>query len=161
MLMHTRVVSILTCFFFVVFVCVFPAMARASEVSDAPPQLLTLKKGECAPFTGTLFSTTAAAQLLVDLETTQAKCDLQKDKALSLLRAELQLEIDLRQASLDALQYKHTSLLKIKDDQIEFLQKQIRPSPWYESGEFWFAMGVIGGILITVGAGYAIGQTSK
>ena len=161
MLGHTRLISILTCFFFMVFVCVVPAGAHASEVSDPPPQLLTLKKGECAPFAGTLFSTSAAAQLLVDLETTQAKCDLRKEKALSLLRAELQLKIDLRQASLDALQYKHTSLLKIKEDQIKFLQEQVRPSPWYESGEFWFAMCVVGGILITVGAGYAIGQASK
>ena len=50
---------------------------------------------------------------------------------------------------------------KVKDEQIDFLGEQIKPVVWYESGEFWFAMGVVGGILITIGAGYALGQTNR
>ena len=51
--------------------------------------------------------------------------------------------------------------MQIKTEQIDFLQDKIKPAAWYESGEFWFAMGVVGGILITIGAGYALGQANK
>jgi len=155
---YSKIITVSVCFFFMTFVGI-PSHVHAN--TPAPPQLVTLQEGKCAPFTGTLFSTEAAAQLLVDLETRKQQCELRKDKALSLLRADLQLQIDLKQAQLDALQYKHTNILSIKEDQIDFLKGQLKPPSWYESGEFWFAMGIVGGILITVGAGYAIGQASK
>ena len=53
------------------------------------------------------------------------------------------------------------SLLSIKDKRIIFLEKNWRPSPWYESGEFWFATGIVGGIAITIGSAYALGQVAK
>ena len=153
-------IALSICFFFTVFTCTFQSVAIADEPVIAP-KVSTLKKGDTAPFDGTLFSTDAAASLLVDLENRQKQCDIQKSRELSLLRSELQLKIDLKQSAFDALQYKHTNILSIKEDQIKFLQGQLKPTPWYESGEFWFAMGIVGGILITVGAGYAIGQASK
>ena len=153
-----RTVAIGVCFFFLAYT-IAPQYAYADEPGNK--SIVTLQKDECAPFTGTLFSTAAAAELLVDLETHKTQCDLQKDQALSFLGAELQLKIDLKQAAFDALKYKHDNTLVIKNDQIAFLQKQVKPSAWYESGEFWFAMGIVGGILITISAGYAIGQAGK
>ena len=160
MRLNIRKTALSVCFFFIVYVIV-PSYALADEPPNDNQSIITLQKDDCAPFTGTLFSTSAAAQLLVDLETTQKHCDLQKEKALSLLGAQLQLKIDLKQSALEALQYKHDNTLVIKNDQIKFLQEQIRPPAWYESGEFWFAMGLISGILITVSAGYALGQAAK
>ena len=66
-----------------------------------------------------------------------------------------------RDAQLVALNEQMTVRLQIRDDQIEFLSTNLKPQRWYESGEFWFAMGLVGGVLITVGAGYAIGQANR
>jgi len=151
-------VSLVTAICFVCYSSILPSYAYAD---DTQPEVTTLQKGECAPFAGTLFSVPAAAKLLSDLKFTQEACNIQKQKELSLLRSELQLKVDLRVAEINSLKLRHTDLLKIKNDQIDFLTQQIKPAPWYESGEFWFAIGIVGGILITVGAGYALGQASK
>lgn len=134
--------------------------------TPAPPveereRVTTLRLAEPAPFAGTLFSTKAAAKLMVDLKFTQETCNLEIDRRLGLLRGDMQLKLDILQGSYNSLQNKHTSLMQIKSEQIEFLEGQIKPTVWYESGEFWFAMGVVGGILITIGAGYALGQANK
>ena len=71
-----------------------------------------------------------------------------------------QAEVASRDAQITALNEQMATRLQIRDDQIEFLTTNLRPTPWYESGEFWFAMGLVGGVLITVGAGYAIGQAN-
>ena len=143
----------------------FSVPAAYAETPSPPTEnrerITTLRLGEPAPFAGTLFSTKAAAKLMVDLKFTQETCNLEIDRRLGLLRGDMQLKLDVLQGRYDSLQIKHTSLMKIKTEQIDFLQDQIKPTAWYESGEFWFAMGVVGGILITVGAGYALGQANK
>ena len=136
-------------------------MADATPPVEMPGQVITLDIGQCAPFSGTLFSTGAAAKLLVELKYTQDACNLEKNKLSLLHQAELKLRVDLKQAEIDSNKLKHDQLLKIKNDQISFLEKKISPPAWYESGEFWFSMGVVGGILITLGAAYGLSQASK
>ena len=133
-----------------------------NPVYAAPPEkITTLKKNDRAPFAGTLFSTTAAAKLLIDLEYNEETCKLEKQRELSLLGASLQLKIDLKIAEFDSLKLRHNEILNIKNGQIKFLHDQIRPPRWYESGEFWFVVGVIGGVVLTTAAGYTLGQINK
>ena len=148
--------------FFAYTVCL-PTMALANPPPRAPdtPSIVTLKLGDTAPFSGTLFNTKAAAKLLIDLEYSSATCKLEKDRELGILRSNLQLRIDLCAASRDAQKFRFDETLKIRNGQISFLESQLKPSSWYESGEFWFAVGLLGGVLITIGAGYAIGQANK
>lgn len=150
-----------TCFF--AYTVFLPTIALADPPPVAPttPTIVTLKLGEPAPFAGTLFSTKASAKLLIDLEYSSATCKIEKDRELGILQSRLQLQIDLCAATRDAQKLRFDETIKIRDGQISFLETQMRPSPWYESGEFWFAVGLLGGVLITIGAGYAIGQTNK
>ena len=151
----------LICFF--AYIVFLPTIALADPPPAAPPTptIVTLKVGEPAPFSGTLFSTKAAAKLLIDLEYSSETCKLEKDRELGILRSKLQLQVDLCIASRDAQKLRFDETLLIKTGQISFLESQLKPTPWYESGEFWFAVGLVGGVLITVGAGYAIGQANK
>ena len=146
-------VALIVCMLFSVHVVILPLDVLAE---DAPPKVATLKAGDVAPFEGTLFSTEAAAKLLVDLENQSKKCDIEKNKGLDLLRAQMQLTIDNKVAKFDALKFKHDEILKIKNNQINFLQDKLEPPAWYNSGEFWFAVGTLAGIGITVAAGYAL-----
>ena len=120
-----------------------------------------LSKGQRAPFAGVLLSNDAAARLYADIKFSEDECRLKLNKELQTLSIKLNAEIQALTLRLDVETKRTESLIKIKDERINFLEKNFKPSPWYESGEFWFAMGVIGGILITVGAGYAIGQAGK
>ena len=134
--------------------CLPHASAKENSVSD-------LKKGEAAPFDGVLMSNDVATRLYLDSKFSSKECDIKirekaeierlvcnKDK--SLLSSELKIEIE-----------KYENILSFKNDRIKFLEEKWTPSPWYESGEFWFAAGVISGILITVASGYALSQASR
>ena len=135
-----------------------PTIAYADDTPPADERVVTIKKGDPAPFSGTLFNTPAAARLMVDLEFTQATCKVETDRQLGLLRSELQLKIDLCGARNEALMLRHSEILLIKNDQINFLEKQFKPQPWYKTTEFGIVVGVVLGIGITIGAGYALGQ---
>jgi hypothetical protein len=152
-----RWIAFFTSFFFVGFVSLYPVTVLA----DSPgKQIITLKKGAHAPFAGTLFSTEAAANLAVEIENKDKQCKIKKDQAIELLSAKHKLQLDLKIAELDTFKYKHEQILEIKNDQIDFLESKFHPAPWYETGEFWFSMGLVGGILVTIAAGYAIGQAA-
>lgn len=132
--------------------------AQEDPDEDAPAErITTLREGDPAPFDGTLFSVAAAARIITQLEFTQEQCDIQIQERVARREAEMQLQIDLVQAQLDALRYRHENLLDLRDSQVEFLQDQLRPPQWYESGEFWFTMGVLGGVLVVLAAGLGLG----
>ena len=116
---------------------------------------------------GTLLDKPAAASLLVGLQNIENVWQVELNRVLAYNNACWQYRLSLaqaevasRDAQIIALNEQTTTRLQIRDDQIEFLTRNLRPTPWYESGEFWFAMGLVGGVLITVGAGYAIGQAN-
>ena len=148
-----RRVALIICMLFTMQVAVLPSVTIAEEVA---PKVATLKGGDPAPFDGTLFSTEAAAKLLVDLENQSKKCGIEKEKSLALLRAQMQLTIVNKGAEFDALKFKHGEILKIKNDQLNFLQNKLKAPAWYESGEFWLALGTLVGVGITMAAGYAL-----
>ena len=158
-----RLTTPVTILFFSLYTLLVPIQAFADTPlpDDSKERVTTLRLGEPAPFAGTLFSTKAAAKLMVDLKFTQETCNLEITRKLGILSADMQLKLDILQGKYVTLDTRHTSLMKIKSEQIDFLTTQIKPPSWYESGEFWFAVGIVGGILITVGAGYALGQVSK
>ena len=170
--MFRQLIAAITIVSFSSYMCLVPTIAYAeepppaeessetSEDTDSPGQVTTLRLGQPAPFDGTLFSVPAAARLLADLEFTQAQCDLQISNRLSLQQSQFQLQLDTQIARYTSLELRHTELMALRSQQIDFLTENYKPRAWYESGEFWFAMGVVGGVLLTVGAGYAIGQAN-
>lgn len=135
-----------------------PATSSVPEHTDDGNEIAyTLRMGEAAPFSGTLFSVAAAARLLANLEFTQDTCNLQISEKVHLTEANMQLRIDTEHAKFEALQYRHTELMRIRNDQIQFLTSQYKPRSWYETGDFWFGVGTVTGVLITVVAAYALG----
>ena len=155
-----HIISLVTTFFFLFSICAFPIIVLADE-PDSSKKIATLKKGDKAPFAGTIFSTSAAADLLFEMRNCDEKCALEKKKALELLQAQMQLKIDMSTSAFKALEYKHTELLKVKNDQIKFLTQQLTSPSWYESRELWFVVGVVVGIGVTVGTSYALAEAYK
>jgi len=130
-----------------------------SSVSYAGEKVASIKEGEHAPFDGTLFNTEAAARLLVDLEFSQEMCDIETQKKLELQEAYSKLTLDTLQASKDSLQMRFDETLLIRDEHILYLEKKI--SKPKISRELSFAIGVVAGVGLTIGAGYALGQAAN
>ena len=160
-----KLTSLITIISFFVYATILPSVAWAQDPpadGDVPAErVTTLRLGDPAPFAGTLFSTTAAARLLTNLQFTQEQCQIETTRQLGLQRSQLQLQIDTLTASRAALQLRYDETLALKNGQISFLEERLRPTPWYQTTEFGVVMGVVLGIGITIGTGYALGQVNN
>jgi len=126
-------------------------------VSFADEQVTTLNKGDSAPFSGTLFNTEAAARLLTELEFTQEACQIETDRQVKIQAAQFQLKIDNVTASLDASNQRYDQISVIKNDQILFLDDQLKKAN-PNNKVLWFAIGIAGGVAMTATAGWTMGQ---
>jgi len=163
-----KFISTVTCFCFVVVTTLVPLKAyaedslEAAEVSEINLNVVTnLRLGQAAPFTGILLSEDAAAKLFADIKFSQRECNLKIESEVSLLSLKYKADLDALQLRLDIETDRSQKLIEVKNERIQFLESNYKPPAWYESGEFWMAIGVISGVLITVSAGYAINQASK
>ena len=120
-----------------------------------------MKEGQKAPFDGVLYSTAAAAKMQVELENQESKCQIKVEREVGKATAKLELDLANLRAAKVAAESKYADVVEIKNEQIRFLvteaerQEKRNGNRW---APLYFAGGVVGGILITIAAGYAIGQ---
>jgi len=117
-----------------------------------------VKKGDTAPFTGVLLTNDTAAKLFGDIKYSKKECDARLSKELEFSKIKFESLLKTEQLKFDVEKKRLDGMIAVRDDRIKFLEDNFRPPAWYESGEFWFAFGVVAGIGITTAAGYAIGQ---
>ena len=130
------------------------AFADGEKVAD-------LNKGQKAPFSGVLMSENLATKLYLDSKFSPRECDIKLEESSRDSKIKCDKQISLLESKLEIQKDKFESIIKFKDNRIDFLEKRWAPQPWYESGEFWFSAGILSGIILTVAAGYAIGQASN
>ena len=109
----------------------------------AEPLMVHLEEGEAAPFHGRLMNDEAVANIIAGREMSMEQCEIQKELAISLTKADLQLEIDYLKAELETEKEKSTALLGIRDQEIEALRSQMKPNKtmWAFFGGFLLASG--------------------
>ncbi len=117
-----------------------------------------LKPGDEVPFKGILLSNETAAKLFADIKYSKKECDARLEKELEFSKIKFESLLKTSDLKLEVETNRLNGMLSVRDDRIKFLEDNYRPPAWYESGEFWFAFGVVAGIGITTAAGYAIGQ---
>ena len=105
--------------------------------------MVHLEEGETAPFHGRLMNDEAVANIIAGREMSVEQCEIQKELALSLTKAELQLQIDYLNAELETETAKNTTLLELRDQEISSLRKEIKPNKtmWAFFGGFLLASG--------------------
>jgi len=148
-----KFIAYFACFAFTTQALFYPVIAHADE------EVATVQEGDPAPFTGTLFSTEAAARLLVDLETQKEACAVEKERELQIQEARFQLQIDNLTSSLEYCDEACKLRLGIKTEQIDYLtteltRKKVHPA-WI------FIGGIVAGTAITLGSGYAMYQIAN
>ena len=127
---------------FLVILFAFPAWAQEGVITE-------IQKGKRAPFTGVLLDAKAAAKVLTDQKYTAEECKIEMDRELEILRAKLELDLKISEIKLNSANEKYTSLLNIKDEENKRLQELALKSP-NDYSHWWFAGGVIGGIVLSV-----------
>lgn len=154
------------CSIFLAFIFIFfPLNANASPWTiyqqpdfDAPQgQISPLKKGEKAPFEGVLIDSAAAAKLMVNAQEAEYRCQIEIDKEVSKERAKLELNLENLRASRDALKKELDVRIDLKDEHIEFLEKEVvRNTKRASNGKWWLIGGLAAGIALTVGGAFIV-----
>jgi len=139
---------------------IFPVSLFAQETSPEPPKIVDLEKDEKAPFAGVLLNPTAGAQMLANQKFSEAGCKLKVDFELKKLKAQHDLMMESLKISMNASENKYTSLLKIKDEEVERLSSIALDRP-NDYSHWWAAGGFLVGALVSIGIFYAASQASK
>ena len=133
---------------------VVAGQADPDDSLSANGRVMVIGKGEKTPFGGLLFDLRASLKLKLDKEFAEKKYQLQLDLQKKLITSEFTLKLGLLQTKYDSLQDKHTSLLKIKNEEIFRLQELVKKSP-NDYNHWWFVGGIIAGCLLSIGVYYA------
>lgn len=158
-----KFISILVIFVFAV-AYLYPAQAHGSpwaiwlEYDEQGEAISPMKAGQKAPFDGVLYSTAAAAKVQVQLENAAEQCSIEKAHEVDKQKAKQELALANEKAGKEAAQNRLTEVLEIKNDQIQFLTKDIERREkkgkrnW---GPLYLVGGVVGGILLMAVSAYA------
>ena len=134
-----------------------PMVALADQPEPLVPpngRITGLRYQQKAPYSGVLLNTVAAARLLTNREYNEEQWKLRLDFELAKQRAELNLIIETQKASYSALQQKHTTLIQIKNDEIERLSEITSNTNDYSV--WWATGGVVVGVALTIAVVYAV-----
>jgi len=137
-------------------VCTFLVLYPVTSYADEP---VPIKEGDPAPFDGVILTTTSAAELLLTLEQQQMRCQTQIDFAVATAINAKQLELDTCNSNLQIRTDLFNTQLSGYQDYSQFLEERIlKPKI---PPEVVFIIGVVAGVGITIGAGYAINQVAQ
>ena len=128
----------------------FPVMAFADDI----PKIKPMNKGEIAPFSGVLFNPAAIAQTIAEKEYNAQQCRLRTEHLEQKEKAKCDLIVSTTKVEIDFLQKKHDSIMKIKDEEINRLQKVALERP-NKNSHWWLAGGMVAGIITSVVIFYA------
>ena len=147
--MWSKITSLILCFSLV-----YAPVCLAEDTPIPKGKITGLSKGEHAPYTGVLLDNIAAARIFSDKKYLKEQFELKLQYELGKQKARLDLTIQSQKASLDALQEKHTTLMKLKDDEIKRLSDLAAGKDDYTT--WWAVGGGIVGIGLTIAVVYAV-----
>jgi flagellar motility protein MotE (MotC chaperone) len=125
----------------IIFNLVFPSYAFG-EGEEAPTEeqatydVISLKKGEPAPFDGVFFSTAAAAKIAVDKKFEDAECDLRIGYELHLQQERLELQLSYKDIEIKSWESRYEQMMILKtaeNDRLYDLVTKRKPdaAPWF------------------------------
>ena len=134
--------------FLLIFLSLGTYSSSAIGDEEGTAQIMSIEAGEIAPFDGTLFSTRAAADILVQLENQDAACQIRIDREVGLREAELNLQIERAEISQAACEERYEMHINLKREEINFLYDRLRRSSGNKNA-LWLGVGAVGGIGVT------------
>lgn len=122
----------------------------------ATPGVQRVAKGQMLTFTGWCLSDAAMAKIVADKEQEEARCQLKVGEQKEKLEAKYNLEISNLELRVESLQSELDATVKVKDEQIQKLEKIALDKP----NNYWYlftAGGFVMGVGVTVGIVYILG----
>lgn len=154
---------------FVALVCVLSLLAGAvapdvSHAQDSSAGRITVVvEGEPVPFDGFLFDNDAHAKLRARLDSAEASCALEVEKAESTVRVDMQKKYDLLDAEFTT--YKDTAQMMIesRDDTIDLQDetiKRLAEQPKRKDFALGVGVGAGGMVIVIIATAFALGAAN-
>jgi hypothetical protein len=140
-------------FLTICFVCTTTG-AAAQELENQQGRVTSITKNDKAPYSGILLDSIAAAKFIAKSRYCAEELELRLQKDFQTQLTNKQLAVDLLQAQYDSLKNVHAQLMDQKEKEIVQLNEIIKDEI-SDYSHWWFATGVISGILLSIGIFYA------
>jgi len=136
-----------------------PAIAHGQEISEDQLKVQPMSKGQVSKFDGLLFSIPLVVKMKIEKDYLEKKFQeeirYETAKVITEWKANLDKSIIEHEAVISKLQVEKTLLNEQMDFCHKTLEKQmIKGEAWYESGPFLFSVGLVVGIVASVGIFY-------
>tara|TARA_R110001583_G_scaffold12000_1_gene53470 strand:- start:5510 stop:5962 length:453 start_codon:yes stop_codon:yes gene_type:complete len=114
---------------------------------------VSIRKGESAPFSGTLLTDKSAATLLVNAELCEEKVKIEYQIRLDKLNAKYKLSEELWKIQLESQQSRYNIVVESQDRQLDYLLKaNTKPTI---SREVAFIIGIASGVVLATASAYS------
>lgn len=141
-----------------VFLVIFLIPLQA--VGEGLGNFTILQAGQEAPYAGYLFDIEATAKVVNDFKFLKVEFDLEKDFALKQTNSEWTFKHSLVQSKLTFWKERYTKEIGIKNTEIEELRAIAIKNP-NSYAQYWFAGGILTGILTAIAAYYSVSSINK
>ena len=134
-------------------ICPMALFANPPETTPQP-KVTGIQKGDSAPYSGVLLNSLAAARIFSEKSFSDEECKIKIDYNIAKETARMNLLLDSVRTSLDSAEQKYTSIINIKDTEIERLSKIASERP-NDYSMWWAAGGILTGIALTLAVLFA------
>ena len=141
-------------------ICFLCCMLATQPLTTLANQSASLKKGQKAPFSGTLLDAEAVARILANKKISKKECELDLSTRLAKLKAKNTLSLNSCKISLNSEKAKLRDLLVIKDNEIKRLAK-LAYKPKRDLTALWLSIGVVIGAGSAIGIAFAIKEATR
>ena len=139
----------------------YPAISYSQE-TEAPPatqQPTPLTTGERAPFSGVLIPTLQAAEMTARLEQQESLCNLRVQSEVESALSQQKLLLDNCNLYRQTYDQMYTTQITSQREYIDFLENRATGPKIPQ--EVVFIIGIVAGVGITIGAGYALNAAAN
>ena len=142
---------------FCTWICLYLAIGQVALANPNDPT--PVKQGDPAPFNGILIPTLKAAEMTARLEQSESLCLARIDSSVASAVNQKQFLLNNCESSKKIMDDLYKSRLTAQTNYSDFLEKRIT-SPGL-SKEWVFIIGIVAGVGITIGAGYAMTEAGR
>jgi len=151
--------KIFTIFLIICFICV-TTTAASQELENETGKVTAINIGDEAPFSGILLDSIAGAKFIAKSRYCAEELKLKIEKEFEVKLTNKQLAIDLLQVNYDTLKNTHEQLMIQKEKEVVQLNEIIKDEI-SDHSHWWFASGILAGVLLSIGIFYAAVEVQK
>ncbi len=132
-----------------------PTPPPSTEEEDPGKVMKPVKKGQIVPFSGTLISPSAVADIIVQIKLVEEQIRIEVERATKKQQALDELKIESLKAEKERLEKEKDLMVRNRDEQITFLNKELAKAK-DPNTELWMFLGAGLGVAVVLTSAFVL-----